>query len=483
MPDKNRPTILIIDDNEGIRDILDAILAKNYPIYQAEDGKSGLKIISEKEIRIVLLDIMLPDLNGLDLLSLISDRYPEIDTVMITALKDVETAVKAMKLGAYDYITKGFEPDEIENLIKNIEKKQQDKKELLYLRSEIEQLIDTNFVVGKTAKMREISSLVKKVSRLPATVLIQGESGTGKQLLARFIHQESDRRTKPFVTVDLGAIPDNLVESTLFGHERGAFTGAYRQHIGKFELADRGTLFLDEINNLRVELQGKLLRAIQEGEIERVGGTKTIHVSPRLIVATNIDLTAAVQNGHFREDLFYRLNVIPIRIPSLRERLVDLPQLVEFFRDRYTTRFNKEITQVSKAALDVLSAYHWPGNIRELENLIERLVAVVEGETIDKEHIPMEYYFHSLQKETSQDNILQGAADTFERNFILKTLQKEKWNRKSTAEALGIPLSTLKFKFKKHNLYDLISTKKREKTNRKTLPVPSRSSRGDPEAI
>jgi DNA-binding NtrC family response regulator len=450
--DKKRPTILLVDDDESIRDTLEAILRKDYNVLKAPNGHAGLQLIHAHDIQIVLLDLLLPDLNGLEVLKQIKDRFSDIEVIMITAVKEVGTAVQAMKLGAYHYITKSFDYDEILALVGKVVERQRDVRELLYLRSEIEQLAEAEFITGRTKKMQEIYNLVQKVAKLPATVLILGESGTGKQLLARYIHKQSGLADRPFVTVDLAAIPETLVESTLFGHEKGSFTGAYRQHIGKFELADGGTLFLDEIGNLRHELQGKLLRAIQEGEVERVGSTKTIRVNVRLISATNVDLANAVQKGTFREDLFYRLNVIPIKLPPLRERIADLPQLVEFFLQRYNRRFKKNVRQVSQSAIEMLSSYDWPGNIRELENLIERLVALSDGDTILREHIPLEYSLSSLRYQFQKEGLFQKAVEAFEQSFILRTLEKERWNRGAAARTLGIPVSTLKYKMKKFNL-------------------------------
>jgi len=450
--DEKRPTVLIIDDDESIRDTLEAILQKEYQVLKAPTGESGLQLIQSHEIQIVLLDLLLPDINGLEVLKQIKDRFSDIEVIMITAVKEVGTAVQAMKLGAYHYITKSFDYDEILALVGKVVERQRDVRELLYLRSEIEQLAEAEFIAGRTKKMQEIYDLVGKVARLPATILIMGESGTGKQILARYIHKKSGLADRPFVTVDLAAIPETLVESTLFGHEKGSFTGAYRQHLGKFELADGGTLFLDEIGNLPLELQGKLLRAIQESEIERVGSTKTIRVNVRLISATNVDLADAVQKGHFREDLYYRLNVIPIKLPPLRERTADLPQLVEFFLQRYNRRFNKNVRQISQAAIEMLSSYEWPGNIRELENLIERMIALSDGDTILPESIPLEYTLGGLRRQYQKEGLFQKAVEAYEQNFILRTLEKERWNRGATARVLGIPVSTLKYKMKKLKL-------------------------------
>ena len=385
-----RYCILIADDDESIRDTLEAILQREYNVLKASDGQAALRLLNEHEINIVLLDVLLPDINGLEILKQIKERFSDIEVIMITVVKEVDTAVRAMKLGAFHYITKDFDYDEVLALVEKAIERRQDARELLYLRTEMKESMEGEFIIGRSSKMREIHELVKKVAHLPPTILISGESGTGKQLLARYIHSESGLADRPFVTVDLGAVPETLMESTLFGHEKGAFSGAYRQHIGKFELADGGTLFLDEIANLRYELQSKLLRVIQEGEIERVGSTKTIRVNVRLITATNIDLAEAVRKGTFREDLYFRLNVIPIKLPPLRERISDIPQLVEFFIQRYNKRFKKNIKKVSQRALEALSSYDWPGNVREIENMIERLVAILDGDTILLEDIPIE---------------------------------------------------------------------------------------------
>jgi transcriptional regulator with PAS, ATPase and Fis domain len=281
-------------------------------------------------------------------------------------------------------------------------------------------------------------------------VLILGESGTGKELLARLIHREAGDSDAPFIAVNLAAIPRELTESALFGHERGAFTGAHRQQLGKFELASNGTLFLDEIGDLRLDLQAKLLRAIQEGEIERVGGSKPIKTEFRLIAATNVDLEKAVKEGRFREDLYYRINVIPIKLPPLRERTEDIPQLAEFFLQRYNARFRKNIQGITEPTMEILKKYWWPGNIRELENLIERLVAVSDKDYIAEEDLPLEFHFAQLEPEGARgENLFAEATNAFERNFIVRSLEKCRWNVTSTADYLGIPLSTLKYKMDK----------------------------------
>ena len=304
--------------------------------------------------------------------------------------------------------------------------------------------------------MREIVDLAQKVARLPATVLIQGESGTGKELLARLLHRESGRGDSAFIAVNLAAVPRDLVESSLFGHERGAFTSAVRQQLGKFELAADGTLFLDEISDLGLDLQAKLLRAVQEGEIERVGGTKTIKTEFRLVVATNVDLYRAVKEGKFREDLYYRINVIPFRLPPLRERVEDIPELVKLFLGRYNARFRRQIRGISDSALKVLMDQAWPGNIRELENLVERLVALTDKTWLTEEDLPFEYHLSRLDRHPeSKTLLLQAACDTFERNFILRALERTKWNVSGAARYLGVPLSTLKHKMGRLEIREL----------------------------
>src|SRR5687767_9419858 len=361
-----------------------------------------------------------------------------------------------MRYGAYHYISKDFDLEGIKTLVANASERQDLSRNVLRLTAEVAERVDREFVVGPSRGTREIIELVQKVAKLSATVLILGESGTGKELLARLIHRESGAPETPFVAVNLAAIPRELVESTLFGHEKGSFTGAIRQQLGKFELASGGTLFLDEIGDLRYELQAKLLRAIQESEIERVGGTHPIKTDFRLIAATNTDLEKAVKDGTFREDLYYRLNVIPLKMPALRDRIEDLPELARFFLRRYNLKFRRNIQGIAESTMQILSSYWWPGNIRELENLIERLVAVSEKEWITDEDLP--YELHVAQLDSSgpaAENLLDRAVSTFERNFIIRALEKSAWNVTGTARSLGIPLSTLKFKMDKLEIREL----------------------------
>jgi two-component system, NtrC family, response regulator AtoC len=450
-------TILICDDDQGMRDTLAAILKRDYRVLTVSSGEAALVLLREEEVDLLLLDVRLPGITGFDVLRIVKENYSLVECIMISAINEVETAVQAMKHGAYHYITKDFDYDELRSLVRNACERQDLNRQVITLSAQVAEQGEREFLIGPSRQIRDIVDLVHKVAKLSATVLILGESGTGKELLARLLHRESGKGEAPFIAVNLSAIPHELVESTLFGHERGAFTGAHRQQLGKFELATGGTLFLDEIGDLRFDLQAKLLRAIQEGEIERVGGAKPIRTDFRLIAATNVDLEKAVKENRFREDLYYRINVIPIRMPPLRDRIDDLPELTRLFVDRYRTKFRKPLKGISSSALKILSSYWWPGNIRELENLIERLVAVTEKEWLVDEDLPLEYHFAKLDSTPPQrgETLFQEALDTFERNFILRALERSDWNVTATAKYLGLPLSTLKHKMSRLDLRDI----------------------------
>jgi DNA-binding NtrC family response regulator len=443
-------TALIVDDDEGMRDTLTAILKREYRVLRVASGEAALAVLSRDDVDLVLLDVRLPGISGFEVLRIVKENYSLVEVIMISAINEIETAVQAMKHGAYHYITKDFDYDQLRSLVRNAGERQDLNRQVMTLSAQVADQTEREFIVGPSRTTRDIVDLVQKIAKLSATVLILGESGTGKELLARLIHREAGDPAAPFIPVNLAAIPRELAESSLFGHERGAFTGAHRQQLGKFELASNGTLFLDEVGDLRLDLQAKLLRAIQEGEIERVGGTKAIKTEFRLITATNVDLEKAVKEGRFREDLYYRINVIPIKLPPLRERSEDIPQLAEFFLQRYNTRFRKRIRGITDTTMAMLKKHWWPGNIRELENLIERLVAVSDKEYISEEDLPLEFHFAQLEpKEGRPDNLFEDATSTFERNYILRALEKCGWNVTATAEYLGIPLSTLKYKMDK----------------------------------
>jgi two-component system, NtrC family, response regulator AtoC len=429
---------------------------RDYRVLRAATGESALQIMEKEDVDLVLLDVQLPGVSGFDVLRIARENYPYVETIVISVVKELDVAIEAMRLGAYHYISKDFEMEGVRALLANAAERQELNRSVMRLTAEVAEQNDREFIVGPSRTTREIIDMVNKVAKLSATVLILGESGTGKELLARLIHRESIRPAAPFVAVNLAAIPHELIESTLFGHEKGSFTGAIRQQLGKFELAAGGSLFLDEIGELRLDLQAKLLRAIQEGEIERVGGTHPIKTDLRIIAATNVDLEKAVKEGRFREDLFYRLNVIPIRMPPLRERVEDLNALAHFFLRRYNLKFRKNIQGIADTTLEVLSTYWWPGNIRELENLIERLVAVSDKEWITDEDLPYEFHVAQLNAQgPTTENLLERAVSTFERNFIIRALEKGGWNVTATSRTLGIPLSTLKFKMDRLEIREL----------------------------
>jgi DNA-binding NtrC family response regulator len=453
---ERRKTVLIVDDDEGMRDTLSAVLKSDYRLLKAATGEAALQIIEKEEIDLIMLDVRLPGISGFEVLKIAKENYPKVEVIVISVLKELDAAVEAMRYGAYHYISKDFDAEGVRTLVANASERQELSRSVMRLSAEVAEQNDREFIVGPSRATREIVDLVKKIAKLSATVLILGESGTGKELLARMIHRESADPARPFVAVNLAAIPRELVESALFGHEKGSFTGAIKQQLGKFELAGGGTLFLDEVGDLRIELQAKLLRALQEGEIERVGGTHPIKTDFRLITATNVDLEKAIKAGTFREDLYYRLNVVPIRMPALRDRIEDLPALARFFLRRYNQKFRKSIQGIADSTLKILSSYWWPGNIRELENLMERIVAVSDKDWITDEDLPYELHVAQLDSEgPAAGNLLERAVTTFERNYLIRALEKSGWNVTATARALGIPLSTLKFKMDRLEIREL----------------------------
>jgi DNA-binding NtrC family response regulator len=452
-----RKTLLVVDGDEQMRETLTAALRRDYRVLRASTGEAALQMMQKEDVDLMLLEVHLRGISGFDVLKITKENFPYVEVIVISNTKELDTAIEAMRHGAYHYVPRDFDVEAVRTLFANAAERQDLNRDVTRLEEEVAEQNDREFVVGQSRSTRAVVEIVQKVAKISATVLVLGESGTGKELLARLIHRHSGRPNAPFVAVNLAAIPRDLVESALFGHEKGAFTGAIRQQLGKFELASGGTLFLDEIGDLKYELQAKLLRAIQEEEIERVGGTHPIKTDLRLIAATNVDLEKAVKDGRFREDLYYRLNVIPIRMPALRDRLEDLPELARFFLRRYNLKFRKDVQGIAESTLDILSSYRWPGNIRELENLIERLVAVSDKEWITDEDLPYELHVAKLdtQGQAATENLLERALSTFERNFIVRALEKSSWNVTATSRALGIPLSTLKFKMDKLEIRQL----------------------------
>jgi nitrogen regulation protein NR(I) len=388
LPEKKQ--VLIVDDEPNLRKILSAQLTRDgYDVMIAEDGEQGLSMLKEHHIDMVITDLKMPKVDGMTLLKEALREDPELPVVMITAHGTVDTAVEALKSGAFDYLTKPFDKDEVRQIVAKALKT----KELSGAEASQTASAGTSArfgIIGQSPGITDLYNVLERVADTPTTVLITGESGTGKELVARALHDHSSRKDKPFIKVNCAAIPKELIESELFGYERGAFTGAVNSKPGRFELANGGTLFLDEIGEIPVEMQVKLLRALQESEFERVGGIKTIRVDVRLVAATNRDLKKLIANGSFREDLFYRLNVVPIRLPALRERATDIPTLVEHFLTKFNDRLKKQVGGVETAAMEVLSNYSWPGNIRELENVVERAVLFCDAQKVRVEDLPPE---------------------------------------------------------------------------------------------
>ena len=453
---ERRKTLLVVDDDEGMRETMAGILRQEYRVLRVASGEAALQLADREDIDLILLDVHLPGIDGLDVLKIFKENFPYVEVIVASAAKDFDAAIEAMRHGAFHYISKDFDAQDLRTLVAKAAERQDLTRSIVRLNAEVAEQNNREFIVGPSRATRQIVERAIKVAKTGATVLVLGESGTGKELLARMIHRESGDPGSPFVAVNLAAIPKELVESILFGHEKGAFTGAIRQQLGKFELASGGTLFLDEIGDLRYELQAKLLRAIQEGEIERLGGNAPIKTNFRLISATNVELAKAVKEGRFREDLYYRLNVIDLKMPPLRDRVEDVPDLARFFLRRYSLKFRKPVQGIADSTLQILGNYWWPGNIRELENLIERLVAVSDKEWITDEDLP--YEFHIAQLDSSSrgsENLLERAVSAFERNFIVRALEKDGWNVTATARTLGIPLSTLKFKMDRLEIREL----------------------------
>src|SRR5215467_762085 len=421
-----RPVVLVIDDELGVRESLRMILKDDFEVLDAPDGASGLEVIRSRRVDVALLDVRMPGEPGSAVLPRILALSESIAVILITAVPHVRTAVEAIKAGAYDYVVKPFDVDEILALVRQAAQQRVLEREVLYLRSELDRAHGFDELVGRHPSMVRLYELIAQVAQTHATVLITAESGTGKELVARAIHRQSARRGQPFVAVNLAAIPDTLIESELFGHEKGAFTGAHARKPGKFELAHGGTLFLDEVGSLRVDLQAKLLRALQQREVERLGGTRTIPVDVRVIAATNIDLRQAVRARAFREDLFYRLNVVPLGVPALRERKEDIPLLVDHFVKKYARDFKKDVRGVSPSALPALAAYDWPGNVRELENTIERSVALATHPTIRLEDLPLDLAIHEVGQARglaeSAPLPLKEARERFEQAYVLRAL-------------------------------------------------------------
>jgi DNA-binding NtrC family response regulator len=440
--------VLVVDDDPGVRESFRLILEDDYRLLEAAEGSEALDLVRRRPVDLVLLDLRLPGSDGLEILERIKAIDDQIEVILVTAAQSVRTAVAAIKLGAFDYVTKPFEEEELLALVRRAVERRALDREVVYLRSELEREHDFDELVGESPAMRQLAQLVTSVARSPLTVLVTGESGTGKELVARALHGQGARRQGPFVPVNVAAIAETLIESDLFGHEKGAFTGATARKVGRFELAQGGTLFLDEIASLRVDLQAKILRVLQEREIERVGGTRRIPIDVRVVAASNTDLRRAVRAGTFREDLFYRLNVVEIAVPPLRDRRQDIPLLVDHFIRKYDRRFHRRVERMSPQALEVLLGHRWPGNVRELQNLVERCVALVDGPTIEVEHLPLDLVLPADGGLAGEDALgpLRQAREQFERQVVLRVLARVGGNQTQAARILGLHRNSLRAK-------------------------------------
>lgn len=471
--DTSQPEVLVVEDEQSMRRVLRAILEKQgFVVHTAHHGLEALQILAKQRIRVIISDIKMPEMDGMALLDHVLSRFSKIPMILITAHGTVDNAVEALKKGAFDYVTKPFDMNELQLVVQkayqthllNSRNYQPDPSEL-----------GRYDIIGRSRQMMEIYDAIAKVADTPSTVLIRGEHGTGKELVARALHQHSSRREKPFITINCAAIPQNLMESELFGHEKGAFTGAVSAKAGKFELADGGTLFLDEIGEIPVEMQVKLLRVLQYETFERVGGVKTLKVNVRLVAATNRDLEEMIREGTFRQDLYYRLKVVPITLPPLRDRCSDIPLLVSHFLERFNQRLHKQMEGITPEALQCLEEYDWPGNIRELENIIERSVLFANQNRIELQDLPAEILEHGSPSShrssalgsspglaafphlnhdgsLSLPEMWKHEKERLEREMITQALEQTEGNVTQAAKILGISRKSLQKKMKELGL-------------------------------
>lgn len=464
-------SILIIDDEVELCQSLSEMLKEEedgYKVSVANSGKKGLEKIKEEVPDLVLLDIKMPEMDGIETLEKIKAIDEDVLVIMLTAYQTVETAVKAMKLGTYDYISKPFNYEELKIIIKRALQTRDLSREVISLRHQLRDKFSFRNIIGRSDKMKEVLYKIEKVAPTNTTVLIRGESGTGKELVAKTIYQYSPRKDKPFIAVDCAGLPETLIESELFGHTKGAFTGAIAKKIGKFELAQRGTLFLDEIGNLPVNIQVKLLRALQEREINRIGDKYPIKIDTRIIIATNTNLEEAMKRGTFREDLYYRINVFSIFLPSLREQKEDIPLLALHFLNQFNPILGKKVKDISERSIQLLVDYSWPGNVRELQNIIQQAIIMAE-DIILPEHLPfyikenkvgVDFVSTLVEKEKigstkdfSLKKIVNQLSQETERRIILEVLKRTNWNKAEAARLLKINYKTLYLKIKEYGLH------------------------------
>ncbi len=449
--------VLVVDDEESFRHMLSVILEKEgYEAETAKDGREALEKLESGLFDEVLCDIRMPRMDGIQFLKEAKKIHADSTIIMMSAYGTLDTAIEAMKLGAYDYVSKPFKPDEIILTLKKAEERERLRRENIYLRKEVKKEYNFNNIISKNEKMAAIFDTIVKVARYKSTILITGESGTGKELVAKAIHFNSDRSASPFVAVNCGAIPENLLESELFGHMKGSFTDAVRTKKGLFEEADGGTLLLDEIGELPLSLQVKLLRVLQDGEIRRIGDSRSIKIDLRIVAATVKDLDKAVKEGHFRDDLFYRLNVLPVRIPPLRERKEDIPLLVDHFIAKINDNLGKTVRGVTPDALKILLRYSWPGNVRELENVVERGLVLTETDAIDVENLPPEVHRSSESSAFSQleEYSIKKTTRILETELIRKALRKTHGNHTHASKILEISHRTLLYKIKEYGIHE-----------------------------
>jgi two-component system, NtrC family, response regulator PilR len=450
--------ILVVDDEQSMREFLEIMLKKeDYKVSLASNGEEVLKLLERDIFDLVLLDVRMPKMDGIAVLKKIKALAPETIVIMITAYASHDTAVKAMKEGAYDYITKPFKIDEIKLIIENALEKKNLQKENSLLKQVVRDRYHFDNIIGQSPKMQTLYDLLEKVSPTKTNILVTGESGTGKELVAKAIHYNSPRKDRPFVTLNCGAIPESLIESELFGHMKGAFTDAIATKKGLFEVADEGTLFLDEISELPLLMQVKLLRVLQDREFKRVGGTEDLRVDVRIIAATNKDLEEAVREKRFREDLFYRLNVIQIKLPPLRERTDDIPRLALHFLKKFSAELNKTISTVSPEAHRLLQDYAYPGNVRELQNIIERAVALESSQELTAQNLRSYLDEHLQIKKGGLDldipsEGLEKFVEEIERTLLVKALNRTHGIKKKAAELLGINFRSMRYRLEKYGL-------------------------------
>jgi len=454
--------ILVVDDEDSIRNRCVQLLErKAYHVKGVSNGEQALSIIKKYNFSLIIADIRMPGINGIDLLERIKEMNPDTEVVMITGYGTIENAVKAIKLGAYDYITKPFDMERLLKVVEHVETKFSLKKEIEILKNELKKFSNYNNFIGISEKVQQIFELVEKVAPIDCNILIQGETGTGKGLIARAIHMNSPRSQYPFVVVDCAAITETLLESELFGYMKGAFTGAYTDKEGYFKIADKGTIFLDEISELSLPLQGKLLRMTQEHEIVPVGGTKPIKINTRIIAATNKKLDQLVKEGKFREDLFFRINVVKIEIPPLRERKEDILPLVHFYSDKFKKRYQKEALQIDEEVLINLQQYDWPGNVRELENVVQQMVITANEKRITVKDIPAKIkhirHVQEIAEETDFFQMDYAEAkklylNNFTRKFLVDALRYYKGNISKTAKEIKIQRPSLQRMVKRYKI-------------------------------